>query len=1109
MIAPSLSLLIGSFLGATVPGGAIAAPPADPGSGLGPTGEARSTAQEDGAEQDQARFAGLEFRGIGPAFMSGRIADIAVDPGDQSTWYVAVGSGGVWKTENAGTTWTPLFDDQSSYSIGCLALDPERPGTVWVGTGENVSGRHVGFGDGIHRSRDGGATWEARGLASSEHIGSIVIDPRDSDRVLVAAQGPLWSPGGDRGVFLTEDGGATWTSVLSAGPYTGANEVVMDPSNPDVLYAALHQRHRTVAALMDGGPESGIFKSLDGGATWEKLGGGLPTEHVGKIGLAVCPFDSSTVYATIEEGARKGGFWRSRDGGMSWEKRSDYLSGGTGPHYYQEIFASPHVQGRVYQMDVRLHVTDDGGANFRRLSHGAKHSDNHAMAFDPRDPDYLLVGCDGGIYESFDHGSTWKFAANLPVTQFYKVALDDAEPYYNVYGGTQDNNTQGGPSRTLNAHGITNADWFVTLFGDGHQPATEPGNPDIVYSEWQQGNLVRYDRSTGEIVYIKPQPRDGEAEERFNWDAPILVSPHDPKRLYFASHRVWRSDDRGDTWTPISGDLTRGIDRYREPIMGRLWSDDAAWDTYAMSRFGTITSLAQSPVDGDVLWAGTDDGLVQVSRDGGASWTALDAAALGGLPERVFVNDIKADRVDARTAYVCLDNHKEGDFRPFILKTTDGGASWVNVGAGLPDRHLCWRLVQDHVDPQLLFAGTEFGVFVSRDAGTTWDPLPGGIPTIPVRDLAIHPREGDLVCATFGRGIYILDDIAPLRGLGNDDLAAEAQLFPVRDAHWYIPRRPLGAAAPLGRASQGDAYFVAPNPPFGATFTYHLGAGYRSDRELRRETEKEGGGAAHPGPDVLRAEDAEEAPAVILIVRDDRGEPVVELEGPASKGFHRVTWNLRRPPVDAWERDAEEDERSDGSADGALAPPGNYTVGLATRVRGVITEFGLIRDFKVVPLGKGALEGAAPEEVARFQRQLAEVTRDHSGAVARVRELVERVQAMQSVMKRTPGAGAQLGIEARGLMERLRGIERSLVGDAVLATMNEPGLPSVESRLDHASLGTRYSTYGPTPAHRESLALARSEVQAALEALTEIRDIELPRFDGLLEALGAPWSPGR
>lgn len=1051
-------------------------------------------------------FEGLRLRSIGPAFMSGRISDIAVDPGDPSRWYVAAGSGGVWRTENRGTTWTPVFDDQGSYSIGCVTVDPGS-GAVWVGTGENVSGRHVGFGDGVYRSLDRGATWERRGLEGSEHVGSIVVHPEDPDVLWVAAQGPLWAPGGQRGVYKSTDGGASWRQVLGAGPYTGANEVVLDPRDPDVLYASLHQRHRTVAALMDGGPESGIHRSDDGGETWTKLGGGLPVEHVGKVGLALCPFEPGVVYATIEEGQRKGGFWRSTDGGRSWEKRSDYLSGGTGPHYYQEIFASPHVPGRVYQMDVRLHVTDDGGRTWRTLGHDAKHSDNHALWCDPADGEHLVVGCDGGLYETWDHGATWRFTANLPVTQFYKVALDDAEPFYNVYGGTQDNNSQGGPSRTLNAHGITNADWFVTLFGDGHQSATEPGNPDVVYCEWQQGNLVRFDRSTGEIVYIQPQPREGEAQERFNWDAPILVSPHDPARLYFASQRVWRSDDRGDTWRPVSGDLSRGIDRFREPIMGRTWAEDAAWDTFAMSRFGTVTSLAESPVAEGVLWAGTDDGRVHRSADGGSSWRSLGEGL--PLPEGFFVNDIKADRFDARTAYVVADDHKQGDLSPYVLRTTDGGATWTNIGAGLPPRHLCWRLVQDTVDRDLLFVGTEFGVFFTRDAGARWHRIGGGMPNIPVRDLAIHPREGDLVCATFGRGFYVLDDLTPLRGLTAEDLDREAVLFPVRDALWYVPRRPLGAAAPMGRASQGDAFFVAPNPPFGAVVTYHLGAELRSAREERRAAEEGAEGARFPELGTLDAEEREPAPAVLLTVRDSAGAVVRRLEGPADRGFHRVAWNLRRAPVEAWQRDAAEDEWSDGADEGALVAPGRYTVALALRRGGQVTPVGEPVAFEVRALGGGALPGADPVQVARFHAELEEVGRRVSAQRARLAELHERCVAMESVLRRTPAAEEELRAAVRELRVRVEELQRRLDGDPRLAERNEAGPVSVESRLFHADLGVKYSTYGPTPAHRASLALARDGAAEVAAEVARIRAEDLPRLDAALEEAGAPWSPGR
>ncbi|MEO1716918.1 MAG: glycosyl hydrolase, partial [Planctomycetota bacterium] len=415
---------------------------------------APATDEPEPGPMNSATFKGLALRSIGPALMSGRVADLAVHPDDQSTWYVAVGSGNLWKTTNAGTTWNPVFDDQGSYSIGCVTLDPNTPETVWVGTGEDVSGRHVGYGDGVYRSRDGGKSWENLGLKDSEHIGMIVVDPRDSDTVYVAAEGPLWCSGGDRGLYKTTDGGANWKLILSAGEYTGVNELHLDPRDPDVMYAITHQRFRNVAALINGGPESGIHKSTDGGETWRELTNGIPAEDKGKIGLAVSPINPDIVYTTIELAHREGGFYRSADGGESWTKGADYISGGTGPHYYQELYACPHQLDRVYQMDVRLHVTEDGGESFRSIGSPHKHVDNHAMAFDPNDPDYLLVGCDGGLYQSWDLGKTWKYTANLPITQFYKVAVDYDEPFYNVVGGTQDNATQHGPSRTDNIHGI-------------------------------------------------------------------------------------------------------------------------------------------------------------------------------------------------------------------------------------------------------------------------------------------------------------------------------------------------------------------------------------------------------------------------------------------------------------------------------------------------------------------------------------------------------------------------------------------------------------------------------------------------------------------------------
>ncbi|HJN06827.1 MAG TPA: hypothetical protein QF480_09445, partial [Bacteroidales bacterium] len=432
-------------------------------------------------------FTGLKFRNIGPALMSGRISDIAIHPQNNNIWYVCAGSGGVWKTTNSGTTWTPIFDGQKVYSIGCVAVDPNNPHIVWVGTGENVGGRHVGYGDGIYRSNDDGNSWKNMGLSESQHISKIIVHPENSDIIWVAAQGPLWSKGGDRGLFKSIDGGKSWNKTLGDEEWTGVTDISIDPRNPELMYAATWQRGRTVAAYMGGGPGSGIHRSNDGGLTWEKLTKGLPSSNLGKIGLVISPQKPDVIYAAIELDRRTGGVFRSDNRGSSWSKQSGAVSGATGPHYYQELYASPHQFDRIYLADVRIQVSDDGGKTFRRLKEKNKHSDNHAIAFRKDDPDYLLVGCDGGVYESFDLAENWRFMANLPLTQYYKLAVDDAMPFYNIYGGTQDNGTQGGPSRTDNRSGITNADWVMTLFADGHQPATEPGNPNIVYSEWQEG----------------------------------------------------------------------------------------------------------------------------------------------------------------------------------------------------------------------------------------------------------------------------------------------------------------------------------------------------------------------------------------------------------------------------------------------------------------------------------------------------------------------------------------------------------------------------------------------------------------------------------------------
>ena len=726
------------------------------------------------------------------------------------------------------------------------------------------------------------------------------MHPEDPDTLWVAAQGPLWYQGGQRGVYKTSDGGKNWKQVLSKGPWTGATDLLLDPTNPDRLYAALWQHHRTVATYIGGGPESGIYRSDDGGESWQQLTEGLPKDvNIGKIGLALSHQKPNVLYAAVELDNRTGGIWRSTNFGASWEKRSDQVSGGTGPHYYQELFTSPHEFDRLYLMNFTSQVSEDGGKTWRPINNDLKHGDDHAIAFRPDDPDYLLVGSDGGLYESYDNEKTWRFLDNLPVTQFYKVAADDKMPFYQVYGGTQDNNSQGAPSRTLNRHGIRNSDWFITLYADGHQSAVEPGNPDIMYAEWQEGNLVRVDRTTGEFVHIQPQAAPGEPGERFNWDSPILVSAHDPKRIYFASQRLWRSDDRGDNWQALSKDLTRNEFRERLPVMGRQWSIEAPWDLQAMSQYNTITSIAESPLDDKVLYVGTDDGLLQSTTNGGRSWTRLEVGDLPGVPATAFVNDVRADLFDAKTVYVALDNHKYGDYAPYLLKSSDGGRSFESIAGDLPERHLVWRMVQDHVQPNLLFAATEFGLFFTVDGGKQWLELEGGVPTISFRDITIQRREQDLVAASFGRGIFILDDYTPLRKLTSKTVEEPAHLFPTRRAWWYLEEHPLGFTE---GAYQGHGFYRAPNPPFGAVFSYYLKDSLTTQAEARQETEKErikkGEDTPYPGFDVAERERREAEPEIYLTVRDSDGNVVRRVSGPTTKGIQRSATSMR--PSEPW-----------------------------------------------------------------------------------------------------------------------------------------------------------------------------------------------------------------
>ncbi|MGH1363721.1 MAG: VPS10 domain-containing protein [Calditrichia bacterium] len=1051
---------------------------------------------------------GLKLRGIGPAFMSGRIADIAIHPEDDNVWYVAVGSGGVWLTRNAGNTWKPIFDKQSSYSIGCISIDQQNPHTIWVGTGENVGGRHVGYGDGIYKSSDGGKSWKNMGLKNSEHISKIVIHPENSDVIWVASQGPLWSAGGERGVYKTINGGKTWKRVLGDNQWIGATELEIDPRNPDVLYAATWQRHRNVAALMGGGPGTALYSSTDAGDSWTKLKKGLPSSNMGKIGLAISPQNPDVLYAAIELDRRKGAVYRSANRGASWKKMSDTVSGGTGPHYYQELYASPHAFDRIYLANVRFKVSDDGGKTFRTLKEKHKHSDNHSLTFRKDDPDYLLAGTDGGIYESFDLAENWSFIDNLPVTQYYKLAVDDAEPFYNIYGGTQDNNTQGGPSRTDNFHGIRNSDWYITLFGDGHQPATEPGNPDIIYSEWQQGNLVRVDRTTGEFVYIQPQAEEGASAERFNWDAPILVSPHSPTTIYFASQRVWRSDNRGDTWTALSGDLTRNQERVNLPIMGTTWGWDAPWDLYAMSTYNTITSLAVSPLAEGLIYAGTDDGLVQVSENNGKSWRKIEVGSIKGVPATAFVNDIKADLHDANTVYLAMDNHKYGDFKPYLFKSTNRGKTWRSIRANLPDKHLVWRIVQDHEKAELLFAATEFAIFTSLDAGRSWAKLSGGVPTISFRDLAIQKRENDLVGASFGRGFYVFDDYSVLREIDAASLNKPGSLYSTRKAWWYITRPVLSFSS---KGSQGAGYYTAPNPPFGAVFTYHLAENLSSKEEIRKEREKQlnltKGGGKVPAWNELESERREAKKHIWLVVRDSDNNIVRRISGPTKKGFHRIAWDLRFPAANAINMHAKPNPNR--KPQGVLAAPGKYSVTLFKEADGKMTQLDGPQEFDVVPMRKGALPGATPVKAAAFWKRIATLQRSTTAASMALKSALKRSSVLKRALERSLADGDKLSTQLEEIRQSLLDIDFKMNGHRSKQQIGEKYPDTISDRIGFASIGTFYSTYGPTEAHSNSMGIAEKDFLTLKKQLESILNSRLPKFEKALQAAGAPWIEGQ
>lgn len=1056
------------------------------------------TAEEKQLGQDQTKLlaGALKFRSIGPAFMSGRIGDVAIDQEDPNTWYIAVASGGVWKTTNAGTTFKPIFDDKPSYSIGCVTIDPSVHTTVWVGTGENNGGRHIGFGDGVYVSHDSGGTWKHRGLKSSEHISKVLVDPRNSNVVFAASQGPLWSPGGERGLYKSTDGGENWKLVLSKGEYTGVTDVVFDPKNPDVLYAATHQRHRNVWAIINCGPETGIHKSTDGGETWTQLKTGLPGGDVGKISLQVSPQKSNVVYATIELPGRKGGFWRSENFGASWKKTSDFVSGGTGPHYYQELWADPHRYGVLYQANNYFSRSDDNGDTWISVEGDNKHVDNHAVAFHPTDKDFLLVGCDGGVYRTYDYCKTWAFCANLPLAQFYKVSVDNDYPFYNVAGGTQDNNSQYGPSATANVQGILNSDWRITIGGDGHDTAIDPEDPDTIYAESQQGYLRRFDRKTGESVAIQPQPGKGEEAFRFNWDSPIFISPHSHTRLYFASQFLHRSDDRGDSWTKISPDLSRNRNRYELPTMGRVWSVDAGYDLYAMSQHSNITSISESPLIEGLLYIGTDDGLIQISEDGGENWRKVDK--IFGVPEYFFVNDIKADLHDPDTVYACIDDHKTGDYKPYVVKSTDRGRTWNLISEKIPAKHICWRIVQDHVNKDLFFLATEFGIFCSLDACDNWFKLNSGLPTISFRDLEIQKRENDLVAASFGRSFYVLDNYSLLREATPELFADKAfHMFPVRRAFWYVQNDNLGGE----KGYQGDSLFNAKNPDYGVVLNYFIRDGFKSLEAKRKEAEakirKADGNVPVPTFEQLQAEEDEQPPRFYVEIKDEAGTIVAVEDLSNSKGIHKTVWKMRYEGLAANMRS------------GPMVAAGTYTATAFKSIEGETESLGEPTTFVVESIVKPTLELPDRSETIAYIKEMGLYANRTNAISTTLSERLAQINDLSNTIKNHPKGTSKLLADSRDLKLRMEDYQRKLRGNqnkTARWVMTEPG---ISSRLQRAMFDAMQGTHGPTKTGREQYKIGREQFEEIEADLLKLVGVEMEKFEKAVDAAGIPWTSGR
>ena len=1064
------------------------------------------TKNDDKTPLESTNISGLKWRNVGPALTSGRISDFAFNPNNPFEYYVATSSGGVWKTVNAGVTYQPIFDGQGSYSIGCVTMDPNNSNVIWVGTGENNNQRSVAYGDGIYKSLDGGKSWKHMGLKTSEHIGKIIVHPDNSDVVYVAAIGPLWSKGGDRGLYKTEDGGKTWNSIIDVDEHTGVNDVVMDPRDPNVLYASTLQRRRHVYTYVGGGPGSAMHKSVDGGKTWTKINKGLPGVELGRIGLAISPANPEIIYAIVEAANGKGGFYASTNRGASWEKRSSHVTSG---NYYQEIIADPIDPHTVYSMDTWMSVTHDGGKTFKVVGEDTKHVDNHCMWINPNNNKHWVVGCDGGIYETFDAAKTWDFKKNLPVTQFYKVAVDNDYPFYNIYGGTQDNFSLGGPSRVLTNHGIRNSEWFITNGGDGFESQIDPNNPNIVYAQSQYGGLVRFDKKSGETVGIKPKARKGENAYRFNWDAPLVVSRHVPGRLYFSANKVFRSDDYGNSWDVISEDLSQQIDRNTLKVYDRVVSIDAVMKNGSTSLYGSIVAFSESPINRNLLAAGTDDGLVHISEDGGQTWTKI--SNIDGAPNQSYVNSVYLSKHNENVIYVAFNHHKYGDFKPYMFKSSDKGSSWTAIQSNLPERGSIYAIEEDHIDSGLIFAGTEFGAFFSPDQGKNWKQLKNGLPTIAVRDIAIQERENDLVLGTFGRGFYVLDDYSVLRTIENSEPADEAKIFPVRTALMWEQSSPLGLP---GKSFQGDNFYTAKNLGPEAVITYYYNSDYKSLKDKRQKAEKEliksNKDTPYPSYEALKAESEDAKEELVFTIKDASGKVVNKAFRPAKKGVQRFHWNLRytlQNPIN-FSKPAFYNPFG-GKDEGTLVAPGTYTVEMGLLKDGNLTSVADPISFEVKALDNVEMPAENRAEKVAFQKALAQLQADMGTTRNLMSESRNKLRYIKAAIKRAEQPLGNLSSRVKAIEDQLNEVQLALYGDPVKRRLDIDQPLSPASRLGAIGYEQKYSTATPTQTHRDGYAIAKEEITAIKLRVERIFNTDIKALEQLLIDSGAPYTPGR